>query len=266
MDDAEEGDTPLLPGGIGMSRLRVYPWQTADDLHGGSPHLHLTCTECYAVLGGRGELHTLTGDGLRRVPLAAGDVVWFTPGTIHRAVNLGGLQVQVIMENDGLPEAGDAVLTFPPEHLRDPQAYAAVAGLGDGSPAARQERARARRDLAISGFERLVDDVVDGTGEALQEFYRSAAALVAGRLDTWEAAWRAKALAAAEATGAQIAALRRGDVGHLRQAKAARIAAPEQDVLGMCGFLAVYPPGRADMSAGARDELGGRAGPPGRDG
>ncbi|GHJ35953.1 cupin domain-containing protein [Streptomyces sp. TS71-3] len=238
-------DTPLLPAGVGMSRLRVYPWQTRDHLHGGSPHMHLTCTECYAVLGGRGELHTLTADGLSRVPLAAGDAVWFTPGTIHRAVNVEDLNVQVIMENDGLPEAGDAVMTFPPEHLADPEAYAAAASLGDGLPAERQDRARARRDLAVQGFERLVADVEHGSGELLQEFYRTAAALVAGRLDTWEASWRAKALAAAEATGEQIAALRRGDVSHLGRARVARIGAPEQDTLGMCGFLAVYPRERA---------------------
>lgn len=243
-------DTPLLPAGVGLSRLRVYPWATEDNLHGGSPHLHLTCTECYAVLGGRGELHTLTADGLRRIPLEAGDAVWFTPGTIHRAVNIDDLQVQVVMQNDGLPEAGDAVMTFPAEHLADPAAYGAAFSLGDGSPVERQQRAKARRDLAISGFERLVDDVENGSGEALQEFYRAAAALVAGRLDTWEAAWRAKALAAAEATGEQIAALRRGDIGHLRQASVARIAAPEQDTLGMCGFLAVYPRDRAERPGG----------------
>jgi mannose-6-phosphate isomerase-like protein (cupin superfamily) len=247
-------DIPLLPAGVGLSRLRVYPWETADQLHGGSPHMHLTCTECYAVLGGRGELHTLTLEGLRRVPLAAGDAVWFTPGTIHRAVNVDDLQVQVIMQNDGLPEAGDAVLTFPPEHLADPEAYAAAVSLGDGLPAERQERARARRDLAISGFARLVDDVENGSGEALREFYKAAAALVSDRLDTWEAAWRAKALAAAEATGEQIAALRRGDVDHLGRATVAKIAAPEQDALGMCGFLAKYPRERADRAGEAEGE------------
>jgi hypothetical protein len=235
---------------VGLSRLRVYPWATEDNLHGGSPHLHLTCTECYAVLGGRGELHTLTADGLRRIPLEAGDAVWFTPGTIHRAVNIDNLQVQVVMQNDGLPEAGDAVMTFPAEHLTDPEAYAAVFSLGDGSPVERQQRAKARRDLAISGFERLVDDVKNGSGEALAEFYRAAAGLVSGRLDTWEAAWRAKALAAAEATGAQIAALREGDVSHLQEASVAKIAAPEQDTLGMCGFLAVYPRDSAQRPTG----------------
>ncbi|MFJ4921984.1 cupin domain-containing protein [Streptomyces sp. NPDC088725] len=239
-------DAPLLPAGVGTSRLRAYPWATEDNLHGGSPHMHLTCTECYMVLSGRGELHTLTSEGLRRVPLEAGDAVWFTPGTIHRAVNIDSLEVQVIMQNDGLPEAGDAVMTLPEEHLTTPEAYAAAVSLGDGSPEERRERARARRDVAISGFRQLADDVENGRGEALQRFYRTATELVTGRLDTWETAWRAKALKAAETTGEQIAALRRGDFAHLNEAKVAKVPAPPQDVLGMCGFLAPYPRDRAD--------------------
>lgn len=230
-------EQPLLPGGIGLSRLRVYPWDTDDGLHGGSPHMHLTCTECYCVLAGTGELHTLTAEGLRKVPLRAGDAVWFTPGTIHRAVNTGELRVQVVMQNDGLPEAGDAVLTFPPEYLVSPDAYAAVASLGQGSPEQLRKRARERRDLAIAGFAQLVE----GGPEALERFYAAAVALVADRLDAWEAAWRDKALAAAERTGRQIEALRRGDGGYLREAAVARLAAPEEDTFGMCGFLARYP-------------------------
>jgi mannose-6-phosphate isomerase-like protein (cupin superfamily) len=230
-------EQPLLPGGIGLSRLRVYPWDTDDGLHGGSPHLHLTCTECYSVLGGTGELHTLTAEGLRKVPLRAGDAVWFTPGTIHRAVNTGDLRVQVVMQNDGLPEAGDAVLTFPPEHLVSPDAYAAAASLGEGDPAERAQNARRRRDLAVAGFAELVE----GGAAALERFYAAAVALVAGRLDGWEKAWRERALAAAERTGAQIEALRRGDGGYLRDATVARLVAPEESALGMCGYLAPYP-------------------------
>jgi mannose-6-phosphate isomerase-like protein (cupin superfamily) len=237
---------PLLPAGVGMSRLSVYPWETGDALHGGSPHLHLTCTECYCVLGGTGELHTLTPAGLRRTPLRAGDAVWFTPGTIHRAVNTGGLEVQVVMENDGLPEAGDAVLTFPREHLAGPEAYARAASLGDGPRKEREERARRRRDLAVTGFAELVESVEQGDGAALERFYQDAVALVAGRLDVWERTWRENALAAAERTGEQIAALRRGETAHLRQARVARLPAPPQDGLGMCGFLAPYPRDRAE--------------------
>lgn len=233
-------DIPLLPGGIGLSRLRVYPWPTEDGLHGGSPHMHLTCTECYCVLAGTGELHTLTADGLRRTPLAAGDAVWFTPGTIHRAVDTGGLDVMVLMQNDGLPEAGDAVMTFPPEHLADPAAYRAAAWLGDGNPDERTVRARARRDLAVAGFRRLVEQVGSGDLAALDAFHAAATALAAPRLDAWEAAWRERAAAAAERTGEQIAALRQGDSRHLRDAAVVRLAAPAQDTLGMCGRLAPY--------------------------
>ena len=229
-------EQPPLPGGVGMSRLRVYPWDTDDGLHGGSPHLHLTCTECYLVLGGTGELHTLTPEGLCKTPLAAGDAVWFTPGTIHRAVNTGDLRVQVVMQNDGLPEAGDAVMTFPAEHLTSPQAYAAAAGLGDGSPEQRQIRAKRRRDLAIAGF----TEILEGGADALDEFYAAAVALVAGRLDVWEKTWRDKVLAAAQRTGDQIEALRRGDGSHLRDAQVTRLPAPAETALGMCGFLAPY--------------------------
>lgn len=233
-------ELPLLPGGVGLSRLRVYPWETDDGLHGGSPHMHLTCTECYCVLAGTGELHALTAEGLRRVPLAAGDAVWFTPGTIHRAVNTGDLRVQVVMQNDGLPEAGDAVMTFPPEYLVSLEAYAAAAALGDGGSAERQARARARRDLAVAGFTAIVEDFQRG-GDALERFYTAAVDLVAGRLDDWQKEWRNKALAAAERTGAQIDALRRGDGAHLREATVAKIGAPLESALGMCGFLAPYP-------------------------
>jgi mannose-6-phosphate isomerase-like protein (cupin superfamily) len=229
-------EPPLLPGGIGFSHLRVYPWETADGLHGGTPHMHLTCTECYLVLGGSGELHTLTIEGLRKTPLYPGDAVWFTPGTIHRAVNTGDLRVQVLMQNDGLPEAGDAVMTFPAEHLAGQEPYAAAANLGDGTLAEREERARRRRDLAIEGFTTLVE----GGASALEAFYSSAVALVADRIDDWEKAWRDKALAAARRTGEQIESIRRGDGAHLRDAQLSRLAAPAENTLGMCGFLAPY--------------------------
>jgi mannose-6-phosphate isomerase-like protein (cupin superfamily) len=241
-----DADTPLLPAGVGLSRLNVYPWPTEDHLHGGSPHMHLTCTECYSVLSGKGELHALTAQGLRRIPLAAGDAVWFTPGTIHRAVNIEDLRVQVVMQNDGLPEAGDAVMTLPSEHLADAGTYAAAVSLGDGPREEREERARRRRDLAVAGFGRLVEAVESGHPEALDRFYEQAVALVAGRLGDWEKAWRNKALAAAERTGAQIEALRRGDGGHLKEATVVKLPAPEHDTLGMCGFLATYPRDRAD--------------------
>ncbi|MGO7984288.1 cupin domain-containing protein, partial [Rhizobium johnstonii] len=76
--------------------LTVYDDVAPDALAGGSPHMHLASTECYVVVGGRGALQTVNTDGYEETPLSAGTVAWFTPGTIHRAVNHGGLQVVVV--------------------------------------------------------------------------------------------------------------------------------------------------------------------------
>lgn len=102
--------TPPLPGAVGLSHLCPYDWPAADGVRGGSPHLHLVCTEAYVVTGGRGAVQTLGPGGCRDIPLEAGSVAWFTPGTVHRMVQGEELRVTVLMENSGLPEAGDAVL------------------------------------------------------------------------------------------------------------------------------------------------------------
>jgi mannose-6-phosphate isomerase-like protein (cupin superfamily) len=233
--------TAPLPGGVGLTALAVYPWEAADGRCGGAPHVHLCCTECYVVVGGTGRLQTLTADGVGEQPLRPGDVVWFTPGTVHRAVNDGDLQVVVVMQNSGLPEAGDAVLTLPPEHLADRVAYDRATALAgpDGLPS--PERARARRDLAVAGFTELVRRTESGDGAALEEFYAAAAALVRPRLGAWRDRWKEGAVAAAERTGLQIDALAAGDHVHLRGARVMRAERPAQDVLGMCGYLAPYP-------------------------
>src|SRR5262249_46408234 len=93
------GGYPDFPGSVGLSHLSAYPWPTAEDEHGGSPHMPLACAECYVVGGGRGRLETLSREGVREFALSPGDVVWFTPGTIHRAVNDGDLRVVVVMQN-----------------------------------------------------------------------------------------------------------------------------------------------------------------------
>src|ERR1700754_253452 len=132
------GGTPmrdLMPGGVGISRLCVYDTATPDGRPGGTPHLHLCCTEAYVVTAGRGAVQTLSGQGFAEHELHPGAVVWFTPGTVHRLINGGGLEIVVVMSNSGLPEAGDAVLTFPREVLADPDRYAAAAALpGGGAP------------------------------------------------------------------------------------------------------------------------------------
>ena len=240
---------PEFPGAVGITALRVYRWESEDGLCGGAPHVHLCCTECYIVVGGTGRLQTLTGRGFAEAPLRAGDVVWFTPGTIHRAVNDGDLRVVVVMQNSGLPEAGDAVLTLPSEHLRDGETYRRAMSLAgpDGEPSA--DRARARRDLAIEGFAQLRKRTEAGDRDALAEFYAAAVDLVRSELPAWRERWEQGPAAVSRRTGEQIAALAVGDPAHLWDAAVARIEEPAAATLGMCGFLSSFDPLRTTGTA-----------------
>ncbi|MFD9904497.1 cupin domain-containing protein [Streptomyces sp. NPDC059063] len=240
-----------LPGGIGVSRLRVYDWPAADGLRGGTPHLHLTCTEGYAVVSGRGAVQTLTGSGFRHTPLAPGALVWFTPGTVHRLVNEGDLTLHVLMQNSGLPEAGDAVLTLPPPLLADADAYrAAVALPARGSEADQERAARRRRDLAVEGFMALRAAADAGDPGPLAAFHRAAAALVRPLADQWRERWRAGAAAAAAATGAQLDLLADGDATHLARARVRAEQPVARGRFGMCGRLDVYDTGALSDTGG----------------
>ena len=226
-----------LPGAVGVSKLSVYDTATPDGLHGGTPHLHLCCTEAYVVSAGRGQVQTLSGkDGFQEHDLRPGAVLWFTPGTIHRLINQGGLEITVIMSNSGLPEAGDAVLTFPLDIVRDPDRYAEAVTLPNGgAPGTDVTTAYRRRDLAVQGFHELREH---GT---LNEFYAAAMRLKQPLLPEWRERWADGARQAAERTGDQITALLGDDPGHLRESSVhARQAPDELGRLGMCGLLNTY--------------------------
>ena len=228
-----------LPGGVAVSHLSVYDWPAADGVCGGTPHMHLTCSEAYVVTGGRGAVQTLTTSGYEVTPLAAGTVAWFTPGTIHRLVNEDDLRITVLMQNSGLPEAGDAVLTLPPRYLADAETYAAVTAIPADAPEGERERlARTRRDLALEGYRALRE--ADGP-EPLAAFHRAAAALVRPRLAEWRERWERGAQAAASATGEQLDRLGKGDVTHLADAAVRAELPSEHGKFGMCGRLDVYP-------------------------
>ncbi|MFB7187155.1 cupin domain-containing protein [Streptomyces sp. NPDC056230] len=230
-----------LPGSVAVSHLRVYDWPTEDGLRGGTPHVHLACSEGYVVVAGAGSVQTLTASGFRRTPLTPGALVRFTPGTIHRLVNEDGLRIVVLMENSGLPEAGDAVLTLPPRHLADRDAYrAAVALPVDGSEAEQERAARARRDLAVEGFLALRRATEAGDPEPLAAFHRAAAALVRPRTEEWRERWRKGAAAASEVTGGRLDALARGDAGYLADACVHAERPSAHGRFGMCGRLDVY--------------------------
>lgn len=228
-----------FPGGTAVSRLDVYDSEAPDGCSGGTPHFHLVSTEAYVVTAGRGTLQTLAADGFHETPLAEGTIVWFTPGTIHRAVNLGGLRVVVLMSNAGLPEAGDAVMTFPAGVLADPERYAAAAELGAGE--GRAERARRRRDLAVEGFTRLRRATEAGDHDALADVYAAAGRLVRDRAGTWAELISAGPLAQARRSQEQARRVADGDVSHLRDGRVIPAEPSSGDrAFGMCGRLRTY--------------------------
>jgi mannose-6-phosphate isomerase-like protein (cupin superfamily) len=233
-----------LPGGIAVSRLRVYDWEASDGLRGGSPHLHTVSAEGYVVLGGSGAVETLSSQGLARTPLTPGTILWFTPGTVHRLINAdGALDILTLMSNAGLPEAGDAVLTFPLEVLRDPARYAEHAvlpALADQDAMA--AAARARRDLALEGFAELRRRAETDLPGTLRELYVAAAAMVAPKVADWRRIVEAGPDAAADATARQLAALAVGDPGLLPTSGIRSLQPDAAQRWGMCGRLTVWSP------------------------
>lgn len=237
---------PAFPGGTSVSRLRVYDWPAPDGagLAGsGTPHLHTASAEGYVVIGGAGCVQTLSSEGYAEHELRPGAVVWFSPGVVHRLVNDGGLDILVVMSNAGLPEAGDAVLTFPPDVLADPDRYAEAAALPPQRPDAPDDdtvaaAARARRDLALQGYAALRAGVEAHGPRALADLHAAAARLVRHRVLEWTGIVRSGVEATTASTVAALAALADGDGTHLGHgAVVATGTRPAPRRYGMCGRL-----------------------------
>ena len=238
-------DRPPFPGAIAATHLQVYDTAAPDGLAGGTPHLHTACTEAYWVVAGTGAVQTLTTSGYDEVPLEPGAFVWFTPGTIHRLINRGELEILVLMQNAGLPEAGDMVITFPVEVLRSAESYAAAAvlpeeertSLGTG------DAARARRDLAVPTFNELRRATESGDPSPLQAFHAAAARLVQPQVAEWTKRWRDGPLREVERTGDLLRALAESDPDHLAEASVHRLPPPAAERrMGCCGTLGTFLP------------------------
>ena len=238
-------DRPPFPGAIAASHLRVYDTAAPDGLAGGTPHLHTACTEAYWVVAGTGAVQTLATTGYEEVPLEPGAFVWFTPGTIHRLINRGGLEILVLMQNAGLPEAGDMVITFPVEVLRSAESYAAAAILPEGERTSigTGDAARARRDLAVPTFNELRHATESGDPAPLRAFHAAAARLVQPHVAEWTTRWRHGPLREVERTGDLLRALAESDPDHLGDASVHHLPAPAAERrMGCCGTLGTYLP------------------------
>jgi len=229
-----------LPGGIGVSVLNVYDREAPDGLVGGTPHVHLACAEGYYVISGSGAVQTLNAHGYEETPLSSGSVVWFDPGTIHRLVNEDQLRILTLMSNNGLPEAGDAVMTFPPTHLRDRPTYLQAATL-HGTGENRTASAMERRDLALQGYQTLRSAVEAKGPQALEEFYAAAVGIIRSQVGEWRQRWERGPKHMVEDTQAALDSLERGEAPHLARARINTLDAPtESGRHGMCGRLDVY--------------------------
>ncbi|MGI5149378.1 cupin domain-containing protein [Plantactinospora sp. CA-294935] len=230
-----------FPGGTSVTHLDVYTSTCPDGLAGGTPHLHTASTEAYVVVEGHGALHTLDLSGPRETPLEPGSTVWFTPGTIHRAINHGGLRVVVVMANAGLPEAGDAVMTFPTEIVADPARYRQHATLPDTAPESELDAAaRRRRDLAVEGFHQLARSFQGGDPKPLERFYDTAAALVRPLVAGWRRTWQETVARETSHTAHVLDALEHGYASHLRTAALLQAPGSPTRRFGMCGRLRTY--------------------------
>jgi mannose-6-phosphate isomerase-like protein (cupin superfamily) len=234
-----------FPGATAISAVSIYDWPTSDGAAGGTPHLHTASTEAYIVLAGTGRLETLDSRGFNSTDLTPGVVLWFTPGTVHRAINTSGdLKVLVLMQNAGLPENGDAVMTFPPQHLADVESYEAAASLpsrdADGGDPAAEGAARRRRDLALEGYLELKEGVLRSGVAALAEFHAAAAKLVGRNTAQWAAFLDQGAEYQADLTRRHLHSLESQESFFLQQGETRMGKRKTRRIYGMCGRIETW--------------------------
>jgi mannose-6-phosphate isomerase-like protein (cupin superfamily) len=253
--------TAALPGGISLSHLRVYHTDGPDGLPGGSPHLHFACSEAYFVIAGEGAVQTLCQSGFRELSLKPGCIVWFTPGLIHRLINRdGNLEIYVVMENAGLPEHGDSLLTFPAHYLKDERTYLDVASLSPTGAvyANSEEAARRRRDLAVQGFLALRQAFETDGAAALCEFYERAVRLMKPKAPEWRQLWKTGPVSTIHRTESYLDALAKGSAGYLSSGSVFEMPVDmerENRKLGFCGTLRTYlPEGVTEQRSGGVTE------------
>jgi len=227
-----------MPGATLMTRLRVYDTPTPDGQIGGTPHVHLGCTEMYIVLGGHGAVEIIDKEGFSRVELAQNDALLFSPGTIHRLINPNrDLEILVIMQNSGLPERGDNVVTFTDEWLASDERYAEAMRVSS------VEEAYQRRNRGVDGFIQLkaaFDESPEAGRAALQQFYEHALARTTQKQQQWREIVEAGALTAAQESLAQIEQLQQQQTSYLTENAYTVIKTGDETKPGFCGHLNRY--------------------------
>ncbi len=227
-----------MPGGTLLTRLKVYDSPGPDGQIGGTPHVHLVCTELYFVLSGSGAVEVIDRSGFQRVELGKHSAYLFTSGTIHRLINPNrDLELLIVMQNSGLPERGDNLVTFPSEVLADPSRFATAMKAETLSDALR------RRDRGVEGFLELKAAFERSPEEgrrALDAFYRLCIQRTKPHLQDWYARVTNGAFEDAQDSLQKIIALGAGRLDHLHLAGNELMPAGDGAQIGFCGTLDRY--------------------------
>jgi mannose-6-phosphate isomerase-like protein (cupin superfamily) len=227
-----------MPGATLVTRLKVYDTLSPDGQRGGTPHFHFLCTEMYFLLAGSGSVELLDRNGFSKVDLFPHSALIFSPGTLHRLINPNrDMELLVIMQNSGLPERGDNVVTFPPEILGDDQRFAQAMKVSSVEDAYR------RRDLGVEGFVQIKSAFEKSPAQgraALDKFYKLACARTKPLRGQWRDIVKNGAKAEAEMSLQHLAALAKNKTDYLFQSQHHLIHAADYSKPGFCGHLNRY--------------------------
>ena len=227
-----------MPGATLATRLKVYDTVAPDGKIGGTPHVHFLCTEMYFVIEGSGSVEIIDMNGLDRVELGKNSALIFSPGTIHRLINPNrDLELFIVMQNSGLPERGDNVVSFSEAWMSTDTKYQ------EAMRVATPEDAKLRRDRGVEGFNQIKAAFESSKTEglfALKRFYQMASERTASLRSEWEQIVRDGALAEANQTLDRLDALKSGATDHLDDARHFAIQPQDYTALGFCGTLNRY--------------------------
>lgn len=227
-----------MPGATLVTRLKVYDTPSLDAQRGGTPHVHLLCSELYFVTAGSGAVEMIDWNGFSKLDLKPHAALLFSPGTVHRLVNPeGDLELFIVMQNSGLPERGDNVVSFKDKLLKNDEVYAEAMKVGSF------EEAYERRDRGVEGFLELkaaFEKDLEMGRQILQAFYKRAAERTEILQQTWQGIVTKGPLYEAQHSLTQLERLRQGKLDYLQYAQRHSAEPGAYKTPGFCGALDRY--------------------------
>jgi mannose-6-phosphate isomerase-like protein (cupin superfamily) len=227
-----------MPGATLATRLKVYDTPSLDGQRGGTPHMHLLCSEMYFVLSGRGFVDMIDWQGFSRQALEVHSALIFSPGTLHRLINPeGDLELFITMQNSGLPERGDNVVSFGSGILSNDALYQ------HAMQASSFEEAAIRRDRGVAGFldiKAAFDQSLAEGQTALRRFFELAIERTRPAHAGWQQVIQQGALQEAQTSLDHLTDLAQGQLNYLEQARHFAIQAGQFRTPGFCGALNRY--------------------------